>query len=240
MKQNNELPKSISYLRWMGILYLLVIILAGFSQGYVRGSIIIPGDASATADNIMNQIDLFRLGLSTDLTAFIIDAVISVMLYQVFKTYNKNLAMIMASLRLLAHPAIASINLINHYFAYKVLEGDRYLTAFTAEQLDAFSLFFADGHRYGYLIAGAFFGIHLLLLAILIYKTPVFPSWLGGLILGSSAGYIIESYGNFSFPGNEAWMALLVGVTAAIGELALTLYLLIKGGSTTYFKQLNT
>ncbi len=53
--------------RLTGVLYLLVIICAGVSQGYVRGTLVIPGDASATATNILQNTSLFRLGLSLDL-----------------------------------------------------------------------------------------------------------------------------------------------------------------------------
>tara|TARA_B100001109_G_scaffold255232_1_gene257287 strand:- start:1139 stop:1852 length:714 start_codon:yes stop_codon:yes gene_type:complete len=226
--------KSKSYLHLIGILYLLVIILAGFSQGYVRGTILSAGNATETAENILNNLSLFRLGLTTDLIAFILDAIISVMLYQLFRPFGKSLALIMASLRLLAHPAIASLNLLNHYLAYQLLSGDAYLAVFTPEQLNTMSLLFAEAHQYGYLIAGAFFGLHLLFLGILVYKTPVLPKWLGGFLLGSAAGYLLETFGNFTLPGNEAWLALVVGFSAAIGELSLTIYLLGWGGSKSY------
>lgn len=230
--------KNLSYLRWIGVLYLLVIILAGFSQGYVRGTLITPGDAMATASNIQSNLGLFQLGLTTDLTAFLLDAIISVMLYQVFKPYGKGMAMIMSALRLLAHPAIGSLNLLNHFMAYHVLGGELYLDAFSSEQLHALSLLFTQAHQYGYMIAGAFFGVHLLLLGYLAYKTPVLPNWIGGFLLGSAAGYLLETYGNFVIPGNEAWLALIVGVSAAIGELGLTLYLMIVGGTKLYRKQI--
>jgi len=58
--------------RLTGFLYLLIIICAGFSQGYIRGSIVVPEDAVATASNILQNKALFRLGLSLDLVAFII------------------------------------------------------------------------------------------------------------------------------------------------------------------------
>ncbi|NVK75120.1 MAG: DUF4386 domain-containing protein [Oceanospirillaceae bacterium] len=226
--------KAISYLRWIGVLYLLVIILAGFSQGYVRGSLISPGDAAATASNIESNLGLFRIGLLTDLTAFLLDAVISVMLYQVFKPFGKSLAMSMSALRLLAHPAIGSLNLINHFMAYHVLGDGAMVDSFSAEQLESLSLFFTEVHQYGYMIAGGFFGMHLLLLAVMIYKSDVLPKWIAGFLIGSAAGYLLETYGNFGIPGYETSLALIVGVSAAIGEIGLTLFLLIRGGSQVY------
>ena len=98
-----------SMYRLTGGLYLLVIVFAGFSQGYIRGTIVVPEDALATATNILENESLFRLGLSFDLIAFILDAIISVLLYQMFKPFGKNLSMVAAVLRLIAHPAIASL-----------------------------------------------------------------------------------------------------------------------------------
>ena len=215
--------------RLTGLLYLFVILFAGFSQGYVRGTLVIPNDALATATNIMQNDALFRLGLSLDLIAFILDAIISVLLYQIFKPFGKSLAMVSAALRLIAHPAIGSLNLLNHYLAYQVLGGAEFLSVFDEAQLNALSLLLMDAHRYGYLIAGGFFGLHCLLLGILIYKSNTIPKIFGGFLIGSAAGYLIETFGNFNLPGYEQYTALIVGVAAAIGEVSLTLYLLIKG-----------
>ncbi len=215
--------------RLTGILYLFVIIFAGFSQGYVRGTLVVPEDALATATNIIQNEGLFRLGLSLDLVAFILDAIISVLLYQMLKPFGKHLAMISSALRLIAHPAIGSLNLLNHYLAYKVLGGAEFLTVFDDAQLQALSMLFMDAHRYGYLIAGGFFGLHCLLLGILIYKSDTIPNIFGGFLLGSAAGYLLETFGNFNAPGYEVYTALIVGIAAAIGEVSLTFYFLIIG-----------
>ena len=215
--------------RITGLLYLFVILFAGFSQAYVRGSLVVPQDAFATATNIIENEGLFRLGLSLDLVAFILDAIISVLLYQIFKPVNKTLALVSSALRLIAHPAIGSINLLNHYLAYQVLGGADFLSVFDGSQLNALSLLFMEAHRYGYMIAGGFFGLHCLLLGVLIYRSNTIPNIFGGFLLGSAAGYLIETFGNFNMPGYEGYTALIVGVAAAVGEVSLTLYLLTKG-----------
>ena len=215
--------------RLTGLLYLIVIISAGLSQGYVRGTLVIPGDAAATAQNILENSGLFRLGLSLDLLAFITDAVISVLLYQILKSQGKTLAMVSSALRLIAHPAIGSLNLLNHYMAYHVLDGAGFMGAFEPSQVEAISMLFMEAHGYGYLIAGGFFGLHMLLLGIQIIKSASIPSIFGWFLIGSAAGYLIETFGNFMIPGHEATTALIVGMSAALGEVSFTFYLLIKG-----------
>lgn len=215
--------------RLTGLLYLLVIVLAGSSQGYIRGMLINYDDPSLTAAKILENIAMFRAGLTLDLLAFILDAVISVLLYQMFKSYGKNMAMIAAVLRLIAHPAIGSLNLLNHYLAYQVLGGADFLTTFSPAQLESLSMLFIDAHRYGYLIAGGFFGVHCLLLGILIFRSNTIPNFIGGFLIGSATGYLIETFGNFNLPGYEHYTALIVGISAAIGEVTFTLYLIVKG-----------
>ncbi|WP_299096288.1 DUF4386 domain-containing protein [uncultured Winogradskyella sp.] len=225
---------SIKQIRLTGLLYLLVIICAGFSQGYVRGTLIVPGNAVQTANNILQNKSLFQLGLTTDLIAFLLDVVISVFLYQIFKPFNKTLAMVSSAFRLIAHPAIGSLNLLNHYMALKVLGTSGMSGAFSEAQAQEMCSLLMEAHHYGYLIAGGFFGIHCLLLAMLIYKSNVFPKLFGGLLLGAAAGYLIETFGNFNVPGYEGFTALIVGVAAALGEVGLTFYMITKGTTSSY------
>ena len=238
MTKNNQTRMSIASVRLTGLLYLLVIICAGFSQGYVRGTLVVSGDALATANNILNNEALFRLGLTTDVIAFLVDAIISVMFYQIFRPYGKTLALVSSALRLLAHPAIASLNLLNHYMALQVTGGAEFMSVFSEAQLQSLSLMFMEAHRYGYLIAGVFFGLHCLLLGIQIHRSNVVPRIFGILMIGAALGYLMESFGDFNFPGNEAWLALVVGMTAALGEVSLTFFMLIKGVTRSYKNEL--
>ncbi|MBN1292641.1 MAG: DUF4386 domain-containing protein [Candidatus Latescibacteria bacterium] len=217
------------YARIAGALYLIIIICAGFSQGYVRSNLIVPGDATATANNIMASEFLFRVGFVSDLIAFLCDAVVSVLFYILLKPVNKTLSLIAASLRLLAHPAIASINLLNHFAALLLLSGADYLAAFEPVQLHSLALLFLNMHRYGYLIAGAFFGVHCFLLGYLLIKSDLFPGILGVLLVFASFGYLTESFTYFLFPVYEAIGSLFVVISASVAELLLCLWLLIKG-----------
>ncbi|HRX00318.1 MAG TPA: DUF4386 family protein, partial [Cyclobacteriaceae bacterium] len=70
MKNSESALMARSDVRLIGLLYLMVIVCAGFSQGYVRANLVAPGDALTTATNILSNLDLFRLGLAADLIAF--------------------------------------------------------------------------------------------------------------------------------------------------------------------------
>ena len=215
--------------RITGFLYLIVIVCAGFSQGAVREVVYVVNDATTTAQNILGNITLFKWGLATDMIAFMTDIAISVLLYQLLKPVNKTLAMVSSAFRLIAHPAIAGINLLNHFGALRVLQSSGLAEQFSQAQLNEFSLMFMEMHHMGYLIAGAFFGIHCLLLGYLLFKSTSFPTIFGILLMAAAFGYLIESFGFPFFPELKTTFALIVGMTAGIGEVSFCLYLMIKG-----------
>jgi hypothetical protein len=220
-------------MRWTGILYLLVIILAGFSQGYVRGTLVDSSSPTATSTAILDNVHLFRLGITTDLLAFMIDAVLSILFFRMFSGTDRLLSMISAALRLVAHPAIGSINLLNHYLSLQVLVSPDLSSQFDSAQLQAASLVLLDAHRIGYLIAGGFFGVHCYLLGRLIMRSVFIPKVFGWLLVLSAIGYVMETFGNLLVPGNEVLLASIVGISAVVGEVSLTLYLIIQGKKTT-------
>ena len=215
--------------RVTGLLYVLIFVTAGFSEGFVRATLIVPGDATATAANIVAAEGLFRLGVVSDLIAFSADAVVAVLLYVLLRPVSRTLALVAAALRLVAHPAIASINMLNQFMALQLLTGSEYLTVFEPEQLHALALLLLTAHGYGYLIGGIFFGLHLLVLGYLLYRSDRFPAILGGLVALAAVGYLTESFTFFLVPAYEPVASTIVLVTAIVGEMALALYLVVRG-----------
>ncbi len=208
---------------------MVVIFCAGFSQGVVREVVYVAGEAATTAENILGNVSLFRWGLITDFIAFSADIAISILLYFLLKEMSKPLAIIMASFRLIAHPAVGSLNLINHFAALKVLENDGLAAQFTSAQLFEMSQFFMEVHHFGYLIAGVLFGIHCGLLGLMMFKSPAFPKFLGVLLVIAAFGYLIESFGFTLYPEHKVIFGWIVGLSAAIGEVTLCIWLMIKG-----------
>jgi hypothetical protein len=226
------IPTLRSYARAAGVLYLVVIVCAGFAEGVVRAGVIVPGDPAATGANIAAAASLFRLGFVADLVAFLSDAVIAVLLYVLLRPVDRTLSLLAAALRLVAHPAIGSVNLLNHYGALLVVGGGAPIGAFDPAQLEAMAGLLLDAHGVGYLIAGAFFGTHLLVLGHLLFRSDLFPHVLGVLIGIAGLGYLAESFGVFLVPGHDALFAWIVALTAVAGEVPLALWLVVRGVKT--------
>lgn len=206
--------------RLAGVLYLIIFIAAGFAEGGVRASLVVAGDAAATAAAIQSSEGLFRLGIAADAIAFTADALVAILLFFLLRSAGTVLAAAAAAFRLIAHPAMASINLVNQWSALSVLENGG-----AAEQV--YQLM--QAHTFGYLLAGVFFGVSLLMLGRLILVSDRFPSWLAALVSLAGVGYMIESFGMMLAPELESAYTGIVTATAVLGEFALTGWLLVKG-----------
>lgn len=56
-----------------GVLYLVIIVAGLFGETFVRNKLMVPGDATATANNIMASPMLWRAGIAGDLIMHVCD-----------------------------------------------------------------------------------------------------------------------------------------------------------------------
>jgi hypothetical protein len=218
--------------RIAGFGWLIIIIAGIFAEFVIRMQLIVPGDAATTANNIMDSEWLFRISIVSDLIMLAFDVVVALALYVVLKPVNRSLALLAAIFRLVMD-AILGINLLNLIVALLLLRGADYLTVFETDQLHAQALLFLNAHSSGYDLALVFFGLSLLVLGYLVFKSGYIPRILGVLLIIASFGYLIDSFANVLLPQDEAIITMIASiliVLAIIAELSLSLWLIIKGG----------
>ena len=223
---NNNTAKK--YGRIAGLLYLTIIVCGLFSEMFVRASIIVPGDAAATAANITASNQLFRIGFASDMIMALCDVSIGVLFYMLLKPVSKTLAVFAAFLRL-AQTAIIGMNLLNHFGTIILLDNPEYLNSFGAEDLYARVMLYLDMHKYGYLISGVFFGVNCLVTGYLFFKSCYFPKVLGIMLMIASFGYMTNCFTNFLAPAYTDISDMILLVTAVITELTICIWLLVKG-----------
>lgn len=217
-------PGPSNHARWAGLAYIVVIVAAGFAQGGVRERLVVDGNAAETAANILEHAFLFKFGLASDLLAFMADAVVAVLLWYILRPAGRTLATAAAAFRLIAHPAIGSLNLLNHYMALEVLQHPELLPGSGPEM----ALQFMDLHSMGYLIAGAFFGIHLILTGILMMRLRFVPRLLAVLVGLAGVAYLAETFGMILYPSAEAVWVGAVMVFAVAAEVPLAFWLALR------------
>lgn len=220
-------PTSTSYTRLAGVLYLLIALLGFYSIGYTPTVLFVPGDAAANAQSILTHQGLFRITLFSDILIIIIEMLLTVMLYNMFKTVNNTIAKVALYSRL-AMSFIMAINLLNYLIPLQLLSGADYLK--DIEQGESLAMLFLNAHQDGVLIWGIFFGLHLASLGYLVYQSGYIPKLLGTLLIIGSFGYTIESVATFTIPDNVPLSILSMGLLgfAVIGELSFAIWLMTK------------
>ena len=211
-----------------GIGYVIIFVLGIFANFFIFTDLIVKGDATATANNILANAMLFRVGIASWLIVLICDITIAWALYIFFKPVSKDFSQLAAWFRII-YSAMFGITQLNLIFVLILLN---YLTVFSTGQLQALALLFLNGHNYGFLISLVFFGVHLLLISYLIIKSGYIPKILGVLLILSALGYLLDSFANFLLPNYADYQIIfliLVAVPGIVGELSFTLWLLIKG-----------
>ena len=214
-----------------GFAYLGVFIVATFAQ-FALDKIIVQGDAAATAKNIMDSGLLFRLGISGWIIVLLIDAVVAWALYLFLKPVNDGLALLAAWFRLL-FVAIFAGSFFNLFAVMELLSGTGNLAAIEPVQLHAQITPFLAAYDIAVHISFVPFGLHILVVGYLIFKSGSMPRILGILLMVAAAGYQIDSFGNFissAYGANEINFIIFVAIPAVVSELWLTLWLLVKGG----------
>ena len=205
----------------------MIITFGIFSEVFIRSSLIVTGDATATATNILASESLFRVGFAADSFMLLSDVAIAVLFYVLLKPVSKTLALIAAAFRL-TQAAILGFNLLNYYAALLLLTGAGYASAFEANQLYALVMLFLDMHSHGYDLGLLFFGLSNLILGYLVIKSDYFPGILGYGLIAAGVVYLTGSFTRFLFPD---YLSLITPayIVPLIAELAFCLWLLVKG-----------
>ena len=214
------------YARVAGFGYVIVFI---FSPFLVIDSLIVPGDAVTTASNVIASESLFRLGIASWIFVLSADAVVAWALYVLLRPASSSLSLLAAWFRLV-FVAIFGINQLNLFIVLQLARDSDYAQV----------ALFLDVYNYGTHISFVFFGIHILILGYLVFKSDYIPRILGVLLMVASLGYIVDSFANFlssSYASNEVAFILIVAVPAVISELSLTLWLLFKGVNVERWKE---
>ena len=212
--------------RIAGLMYLGNIITGIFAE-VVRTTLVVPGDAGATAGNIMASELLFRFGFVSDLIMVTFYLMMGLVFYMLLKPVDKNVALLMLLLNVAGVP-ILGINMLNQFAALLLMSGAGYLTVFGPDQLHALGMLFFNLHEYGYSIAVISWGFYLIPLGYLVFKSGYFPRILGVLLMLAGLCDMFQFFQIFVFPGYEVITYPGLAV-AMIAEFSFCLWLLIKG-----------
>lgn len=224
----NDSINPLRYARTGGVLYLMMIACGIVNEMFIRGVIIVPADAAATAVNLNIMETTWRAGIALEMLMVILTVCLSLVLYVLTRPVQKALAQLALIFSLLAIgvQAAYTLHLMEAIFP---LGNSKYLSSFTVAQLQALSNMSIEAHGLGFAIALLLFGPFFFITGYLIYYSGYLPKVLGLLYVIAGLSYFISSFVLILAPAFGAKYYFFIAGPALIGELGLSLWLLIKG-----------
>jgi len=218
------LPKP--HARIAGLFYLFIIVFGLIAQVFVRDRLVDYGNATDTANNIIASEFLFRFGFVSELIMLVSDTIVTLILYILLREVSRNLALLSIFFRLLSI-SILSVTALNNYDSVIILKDSQLPVVFDAGQQHALALLSVKLHGSGYNISLIFFGIHLLFMGYLVFKSGAFPKILGLMLQFGGLCYISNSFIWFLFPTFVTTIYPAILIPCFLAELFLCLWLLL-------------
>jgi hypothetical protein len=223
------------YARIGGALYLLIIIIGFCTTFFVREKLVVSGDVTATANNIMASQSLWRIGIAADLIMHVSDVPLMLVIYVLLRPVSKNLALL-AVLFNLIQTAVLTANKLNLFAALFSLGSADYLKAFEPYQLYTQAYLSLKLYDYGAGIGFIFFGFVCLVQGYLIFRSGYFPKTIGILMMMAGLSYLTNSFTLILAPAYAPTILPILAL-ALIGELSFCLWLIVKGVNVEQWKK---
>ena len=213
--------------RIAGVLYVLLALTGIFSLIYVPTTLVVFGDATATAENIRSSELLFRSGILSGLVSNVIFVFLVLALYRLLKETSHKQAMLMVTLVVIS-VATGFANTINQLGALIALSGADFLSVFEKPELDAIAYLFIRLNSWGIQIIQIFWGLWLFPFGLLVYRSGFIPKILGVLLMIAGFGYLLGSFMFQILPQYDDALSTFIMVLE-MGELPIIFWLLIVG-----------
>lgn len=213
------------WVRIAGVFYLAIIVIGAVDHLVLRDPLMVPGDTTATALNILAAQNLWRAGIAADVVMQMLDIPVILVLYLLFKTVNSRIALL-ALLFNLVQTAVLVANKQNLVQVIQILLSVEPETAGFGQMAEQ-ALLLIHLHNYGFSIGLIFFGVSCCLYGYLIYNSGFLPRVLGFMIALAGASYLVSSFALILDPAIGGALVPLLAFSL-IGEVSFALWLVSR------------
>jgi Domain of unknown function (DUF4386) len=214
--------------RVAGFWYLLLIFVGPLRLIYIPSVLFVRGNATATVDNIAAHEMLFRLGIASDLAGAIVLIFLTLAFYRLFVGVDRTLAGLVVIFGGVMPALIYFVGVVDDFGILMVVRRADFLSAFDKPQRDALAMLFLKLRDSQNTAAEVLWGVWLFPLAILVYKSRFLPRFLGLWLGIGGLAYVAQCISGTLWPQYQG-MVFTISQPATFCEVALTLWLLIKG-----------
>lgn len=215
-----------TYTKIAGITYLIIILLGIFSVNVVESSLVTKGKSAELYQNIFSNEFLFRVGVVSELLMYLLVVILSLSLFVILKSINKNLALLALLLRtaeaIVGSATIVLSGLIPLYLS-KIKEG------LSIEYVHSIANLFLYTRTSGLNIVLLFVGVGGVIFCYLFLKSKYVPKFLAGWGIFTYLSMILLSLTSFLLPNLPETYKMYLYTPGALFEIIFGLWLFIKG-----------
>lgn len=224
------------YARTGGALYLAIILLGGFSEGYVSSQLLAAGDVARTAHNILGSPQVWRLGVAADLLVALLAVPLLWIEYLLLRPVSRQWVLL-AVLFNLVSLGVESISKLFLLMVVPTLAPAGVLQAFSPEQLQMLANLALRSHDMAFNISLLFFGGTCIVNGWLIFRSGYLPRFVGVLMQLAGLAYLIACSAALFAPVLANLIIPAILVLPLIGESSMSLWLLIKGVNVAKWRE---
>mgnify|MGYP006279783367 CR=1 FL=1 len=215
-------PRTAALVAGFGLLVMAICAPLAFFQLLPQG--IVRGDGVATVERLRLDGTPFLLGVYLLFLTYVMDVIVAWALYWLLRPGQQALSLLVAWMRIV-YAALAFIGLMAYFHAYELAN-----TADTALSADVTGL--QSEVQYQLLaaqtatrVALTFFGVHLLVMGAVIWRSTHVPGWTGVAVAVAGSAYLVLYLAQHFAPHLSLdWLMLF-----SLGELFFMGWLLVSG-----------
>jgi hypothetical protein len=204
--------RKVAFVAGVGLLGMAV--LAPIALFGVLGSLVVPGNGTATVNNIVASEGPFRFAIAAFLVVTFLDILMAWALYVLLRPVNATLAMLVGWLRLAA--AAAFLPALANLLDVAQLLGGPDRSALPPADLQAQVMSSIASFHNAWDIELAVFGLHLLGVGALVFRSVQFPRILGVLVAIAGGGYLADTFTRILVPDFAFTFSLITFVGEAL------------------------
>jgi hypothetical protein len=216
-----------AYARAGGALYLIIIVIGVLGEALIRNSLIVSGDAAATAQHILASQFLWRLGVAGQLVLLICAVAMTFIWYVLLRPVNKHLTLLALFFGLMSL-ALESVSALELQAVLAPISSAT-LKGIAPQQLQAMAYLSILSHSRALGAALIFFGVQCLIVGYLIRQSGYFPKVIGTLMQVAGLCYLINSFSKILLPSLQNVLFPAILVPCLVAEVSFCLWLLFRG-----------
>jgi len=213
-----------------GFMFLFSFIAPTLNWALVLSKLNVSGNALATANNIVANEFVFRMGITIELFMSVGLIILGMSLYVILKPINKNFAMLALLLKLV-EATLMAVTVLLPYIALQVLNENSQTAVFTQEQLLLPIGLIFNSHTAITSVPMVFLGLDMMIFSYLFLKSKYIPRILAGFGILSFALILIQSLMFMLAPeyATKPINQIIFWAPSGLFEIIIGIWLLVKG-----------